>query len=273
MNLKGLKLKKIVRMLSDFSNAIQTNMINFKDDYCMNDYYNMEYLNTFINILNKAQLAQNDIICLNYCNVITNFSNVIKTEIDNYEYNIISMDNYIVEAFNINEGNNGSNDLLYFTKSELENISFIFYEFNEENISINDISIKNIFNKILKKILVKDSEEPIKSYKKIALPSFKFNRKSNEVNNDYNNFYIIKNEVLDEEENLEFCQENNVNKDMKFSFGIDLNKNGDENSDIKIIKNNFVLAVLNPDLVLDYHLPSMNIFYIDKSIWKKVGNI
>ena len=72
-------------MLSDFSNAIQTNMINFKDDYCMNDYYNMEYLNTFINILNKAQLAQNDIICLNYCNVITNFSNVIKTEIDNYE--------------------------------------------------------------------------------------------------------------------------------------------------------------------------------------------
>ena len=272
-NLKGLKLKKIVRMLSEFSNAIQTNMINFKDDYCMNDYYNMEYLNTFINILNKAQLAQNDIICLNYCNVITNFSNVIKTEIDNYEYNIISMDNYIVEAFNINEGNNGSNDLLYFTKSELENISFIFYEFNEDNISINDISIKNIFNKILKKILVKDSEEPIKSYKKIALPSFKFNRKSNEVNNDYNNFYVIKNEVLDEEENLEFCQENNINKDIKFSFGIDLNKNGDENTDIKIIKNNFVLAVLNPDLVLDYHLPSMNIFYIDKSIWKKVGNI
>ena len=60
---------------------------------------------------------------------------------------------------------------------------------------------------------------------------------------------------------------------MKFSFGIDLNKNGDENTDIKIIKNNFVLAVLNPDLVLDYHLPSMNIFYIDKSIWKKVGDI
>ena len=54
---------------------------------------------------------------------------------------------------------------------------------------------------------------------------------------------------------------------------MELNKNGDENSDIKIIKNNFVLAVLNPDLVLDYHLPSMNIFYIDKSIWKKVGDI
>ena len=81
---------------------------------------------------------------------------------------------------------------------------------------------------------------------------------------------IIKNEVLSQEEKLEFCQENNINNDIKFSFEIDLNKNGKENNDIKIIKNNFVLAVLNPDLVLDYHLPSMNIFYIDKSMWKKI---
>ena len=121
-------------MLSDYNNAIQTNIINFKDDYCMNDYYNMEYLNNFIDILNKSKLDQSDIVCLNYCNVITNFSSIIKKEIDGYEYNIISMDNYIVEVFNLNEENNTSNDLLYFTKSEIENISFIFYEFNlDEN--------------------------------------------------------------------------------------------------------------------------------------------
>ena len=269
-NLKGLKLKKIVRMLSDFSNAIQTNVINFKDDYCMNDYYNMEYLNNFIDILNKAKLEQNDIICLNYFNIITNFSNIIKTEIDGYEYNIISMDNYIVEVFNINDGNDESGGLLYFTKSEIDNISFIFYEFSQDDkISINDSSIKSIFNKILKKILVKDSEEPIKSYKKIVIPSFNYENKIREENNN-NNFYIIKNEVLSKQEKLEFCQENNVNNDIKFSFSIDLNKNGNENNEIKIIKNNFILAVLNPDLVLDYHLPSMNIFYIDKSIWKKI---
>ena len=272
-NLKGLKLKKIVRMLSDYNNAIQTNIINFKDDYCMNDYYNMEYLNNFIDILNKTKLEQNDIVCLNYCNIITNFSNIIKKEIEGYEYNIISMDNYIVEVFNLNEENNNSKDLLYFTKSEIENISFIFYEFdlnNNNNISINNINIKSIFNKILKKILVKDSEEPIKSYKKIGIPSFKYENKIklNEEKNN-NNFDIIKNEVLSEEEKLEFCQENNVNNDIKFSFSIDLNKKG-ENNDIKIIENNFILAVLNPDLVLDYHLPSMNIFYIDKSMWKKI---
>ena len=272
-NLKGLKLKKIVRMLSDYNNAIQTNIINFKDDYCMNDYYNMEYLNNFIDILSKSKLDQSDIVCLNYCNVITNFSSIIKKEIDGYEYNIISMDNYIVEVFNLNEENNTSNDLLYFTKSEIENISFIFYEFNldenNNNNCLNNNKIKSIFNKILKKILVKDSEEPIKSYKKIAIPTFKYENKITEDKNN-NNFDLIKNEVLSQEEKLEFCQENNINNDIKFSFEIDLNKNGKENNDIKIIKNNFVLAVLNPDLVLDYHLPSMNIFYIDKSMWKKI---
>ena len=71
---------------------------------------------------------------------------------------------------------------------------------------------------------------------------------------------------------MEFCCENNSNNDIKYSFSVDLNKDMEENDEIKIIKNNFILAVLNPDLVLDYHLPSMNIFYIDKSIWKKVDN-
>ena len=64
--------------------------------------------------------------------------------------------------------------------------------------------------------------------------------------------------------------ENFNNKDIKYSFSVDLDKNVEDNNEIKIIKNNFILAILNPDLVLDYHLPSMNIFYIDKTIWKKI---
>ena len=273
-NLKGLKLKKIVRILSDYSNAIQTTNTNFRDDYCMNDNYNLEYINKFMDIIDKNKSTENDIICVNFNNIITNFSNIIKAKIDNYEYNIISMNNYIIEAFNMNENNNDNNDdFIYFTKSETENISFIFYEIK---ISNNDLSkdendIKTIFNKILKKILVKDSEEPIKSFKKIGIPSFVYKKENNEENSN-NDFNIIKNNVLIEEENLEFCCENNSNNDIKYSFSVDLNKNMEENDEIKIIKNNFVLAVLNPDLVLDYHLPSMNIFYIDKSIWKKVDN-
>ena len=272
-NLKGLKLKKIVRILSDYSNAIQTTVDNFREDYCMNDNYNMEYLNELIDILEKNKKNENDIICFNVSNIITNFSNIIKTRIDNYEYNIISMKNYIIEVFNMNDiEKDNNNDYIYFTKSETENISFIFYEINDDNInnSLDENSIKNIFNKILKKILIKDSEEPIKSYKKICIPSFIY-KKKNEENKNENDFNIIKNNVLIEQENLEFCCENNNNNDIKYSFSMDLDKNI-ENDEIKVIKNNFVLAILNPDLVLDYHLPSMNIFYIDKSMWKKVEN-
>ena len=273
-NLKGLKLKKIVRILSDYSNAIQTTVDNFREDYCMNDNYNLEYLNEFIDILEKNKKSENDIICFNVNNIITNFSNIIKTRIDNYEYNIISMKNYIIEVFNMNDiEKNNSKDFIYFTKSETENISFIFYEINDDNInnSLDENSIKNIFNKILKKILIKDSEEPIKSFKKIGIPSFMYKKenKGDNINDDLN---IIKNNVLMEEENLEFCCENNSNNDIKYSFSMDLNEFLKDNDEIKIIKNNFVLAVLNPDLVLDYHLPSMNIFYIDKSNWKKVDN-
>ncbi len=273
-NLKGLKLKKIVRILSDYSNAIQTTNTNFRDDYCMNDNYNLEYINKFMDIIDKNKSTENDIICVNFNNIITNFSNIIKEKIDNYEYNIISMNNYIIEAFNMNENNNDNNDdFIYFTKSETENISFIFYEIkkSDKDLSKDENDIKTIFNKILKKILVKDSEEPIKSFKKLGIPSFVYKKENNEENSN-NDFNIIKNNVLIEEENLEFCCENNSNNDIKYSFSVDLNKNMEENDEIKIIKNNFVLAVLNPDLVLDYHLPSMNIFYIDKSIWKKVDN-
>ena len=272
-NLKGLKRKKIVRILSDYNNAIQTTVDNFREDYCMNDNYNMEYLNELIDILEKNKKNENDIICFNVSNIITNFSNIIKTRIDNYEYNIISMKNYIIEVFNMNDIEKDNNkDYIYFTKSETENISFIFYEINDDNInnSLDENSIKNIFNKILKKILIKDSEEPIKSYKKICIPSFIY-KKKNEENKNENDFNIIKNNVLIEQENLEFCCENNNNNDIKYSFSMDLDKNI-ENDEIKVIKNNFVLAILNPDLVLDYHLPSMNIFYIDKSMWKKVEN-
>ena len=268
-NLKGLKLKKIVRLISDFSNAIQTTNSNFREDYNMNNEFNIDYLNIFEDLINKNKTNDNDIIGFNMSNIITNFSNVVKTNIDNYEYNIISMNDFIIEVFNMKE--NSNNDLMFFTKSESDNISFILYEVNEIN---DNYDINKIFNKVLKKILVKDSEEPIKSYKKMCIPSFIYKNKNNknEIKNKEDNNDLIKNEVLFEEENLEFCCENGINNEIKYSFGIDLNGNKDENMDIKIIRNNFILAVLNPDLVLDYHFPSMNIFYIDKSKWKKVNN-
>ena len=75
--------------------------------------------------------------------------------------------------------------------------------------------------------------------------------------------------MLECNESFDFCIENIPNYNTKFSFP--LNENYLENNEIKIIKNNFVVAILNSDLVLDYHLPSMNIYYINKEIWIKTN--
>ena len=74
---------------------------------------------------------------------------------------------------------------------------------------------------------------------------------------------------MDCNESFDFCIENIRNFSTKFSFPFDI-KNIVESNEIKIIKNNFVVAILNPDLVLDYHLPSMNIYYINRENWIKV---
>ena len=305
---KGLKLKKIIRILSNYNNVLETNSQDFKNDYCNDDNYNIELLYLFLEIIEKHKNENNekDFLYLNFNNIYTNFSNIIKIEIDGYEYNIISMNDYIIEVFNIDNNqdededmnnfnnfniyensnnndyimNNQNNDkietdkeMLYFTKSEDENISFIFYEIKENNNKKNnDINyIKLLFNKILKKILIKDSEQPIKSYKKICIPSFTYkkrnNDKENKLENENDKLQLMKCDIWDFQESFDFCIENLSCKDIKYSFP--LNKNINDDNEIKIIKNNFVVAVLNPDLILDYHLPSMNIYYISKDKWIK----
>ena len=274
INLKGLKLKKIVRLLSEYNNVLLTNSYNFQNDYLNNDSFNTELLNYFLDIIEKNQNQNaNNNICLNFNNICTNFSNIIKIELDGYEYNIISMNDFIIEVFNISSDNTNDKDVIYFTKSEIENISFIFYEQsndNNDNNNTDENNIKLLFNKILKKILVKDSDKPIKSYKKLGIPSFSYQKEIIEDKDDDDKLKIIEYDMLDGKESFDFCIENIPNNKIKFSFPLD--KNYVENDDIKIIKNNFVVAVLNPDLVLDYHLPSMNIYYINKDFWTKVKN-
>ena len=301
-NLKGIKLKKIIRILSEYNNVFETNIIDFKSDYCIDDNCDAELLNSFLEILEKKVKNQDKTIplCLNFYKFFTNFNNIMKVEIDNYEYNIISMNDYIIEAFetkndinneegedisNFNIYDNNNNEMmnkqkkseieneegvLYYIKSETENISFVLYEINDDkNINDDDNYIKLLFNKVLNKILIKDSEEPVKSYKKICIPSFTYNMKNieKEIINEDDKLKLMEYEVLDSNQILNFCVEDLPFNDIKFSFPMNKNNN---NNEIKIIKNNFVVAVLNPDLVLDYHLPALNIYYINKKNWLKV---
>ena len=298
-NLKGIKLKKVIRILSEYCNVLETNMKDFSNDYCINSH-NEELLNTLLEKITRDKDKNNPDIPLSFSlfNICTNFSNITKVEIDEYEYNIISMNDYIIEAFsiksnksiednfdinayNIYDNNNKvnkneiENDLIYFIKSEIDNISFIFYEIKDD-ININDLEnenyIKLLFSKVLNKILIKDNEEPVKSYKKICIPSFIYKKRNSEKENKdekgKDKLKLIENEILDYSESLYFCIENLSHNDIKFSFPIVENTNCA--NDMKVIKNNFIVAVINSDLVLDYHLPSMSIFYIRKDSWIKV---
>ena len=295
-NFKGVKLKKIIRIISDYSKMLTTNSKDFKNDYTNNDYFNVELLYQFLEIIEKNKNENNDLLCLNCTKILCNFSNIIKTEINGYEYNIISSNDYLIEAFDINDNlednddnytnfniydNNTENnksikkpgdDILYFTQSETENISFIFYEIKEDKQNPNQQEIFYMFNKILKKILIKDNEEPIKSYKNICVPSFHYKKRNSEKENLEdkmdNKLKLINYHLLDYIDEIEFCIENLSNNEIKFSFPFAKKLEGNE--DVKIIKNNFVIAVINTDLILDYHLPATNIYYINKEHWIKV---
>ena len=282
-NFKGIKLKKIIRILSEYNNVLQTNIKDFKSDYCIDDNCDAELLNLFLEIIEKKTKNSDDNspLCLNFCKFFTNFDNIVKMEIDDYEYNIISMNDYLIETFdmknvtgkfNISENNELENEdgVLYYIKSEIENISFILYEIKNDKIINNDDNyIKLLFNKVLKRILIIDSNESNKSYKKICIPSFTYNMKNieKEIRNEEDKLKLMEYEVLDCNQIFHFCIEDLPFNDIKFSFPMNKNTN---NNEIKIIKNSFVIAVLNPDLVLDYHLPALNIYYISKKNWIKV---
>ena len=301
-NFGGIKLKKILKILSEYNHILVSNPKDFKNYYYKDDNFNIEFLSSFLEKIENNKNEDDDLLCLNNYNVFTNFKSIIKTEINGYEYNIISLNNYLIEAFNINDiddedtiennsnfniydneenaikNNNDNkevkqNDILYFLKSEHDDISFIFYEINEDNKDLSQNEIDTLFNKVLKKILIKDNEEPIKSYNKICIPSFQYKKrntvKENMEDKKNENLKLIEYELLDYNEQINFCIENLANNEIKFSFPSF--KKIEDNEDVKILKNDFIIAVINPDLVLDYHLPAMSIFYINKEHWIKIN--
>ena len=119
-----------------------------------------------------------------------------------------------------------------------------------------------IFYKLLKRILTKDNDEPVKLYKKIGIPSFKYYIGMEKYNLPENK--IADYEVLDGNDWFNFCIENN-NKELLFS----LPEGQIINEDIKIINNSFIIAIINPELTVDYQIPALNIYYINKNCWNK----
>ena len=211
-------------------------------------------------------VSQKKFLGLFYTDISTNFSSIFKKRINGYEYNIISIIDFNIEVFRLSneQYNEDYNNYLYFFKSENESISFILNELdpsNEKEMENNNYK-NDLFNKILKRILTKDNEEPVKYFKKIGIPSFRYHpnfKAENEIQ-----YKLTDYDILDGDDWFDFCIENNNNINL-FSFP----ENKEINEDIKIIENSFAIAIINPDLTVDYHIPALNIYYINKNCWIK----
>ena len=271
--LQGLKKKRLLKLIIEFNYPICSTVKPFfeelgkSEDKLYSDILFKRFLGILKNIPKDSVYNSLGFFC---CDISTNFSSIIKRKMNGYEYNIISINEFNIETFRLNNeiNNEDYNKFIYFFKSQNKSISFLIYELdlNEEK-NINDINYKkNMFYKILKRILTKDNDEPVKIYKKIGIPSFKYYI-GVEKENDINVNKIADYDILDGNDWFNFCIENN-NENNLFSFP-EQNINNEDNNDIKIINNSFIIAIINPELTVDYQIPALNIYYINKNCWNK----
>ena len=268
--ISGLKKKRLLKMITEFNFVIYNQASAFVEELSKieDKKFSLILFKRFLPLFKN--ITKNQFLGLYYTDISANFSKIFKKNINGYEYNIISVNEFNIEVFRLsNEQNNVDyNNFLYFFKSENESISFILYELdsiNEKEIEIENNINKNykndLFNKILKRILTKDNEEPAKYYKKIGIPSFRYHPNFEIEKNEYN---LCDYDILDGDDWFDFCIENNNNANL-FSFP----EHNVVNEDVKIIENSFIVAIINPDLTVDYHIPALNIYYINKNCWIK----
>ena len=271
--LQGLKKKRLLKLITEFNYPLCATVKPFFEELSKSEdkLFSDILLKRFIGIL-KTFPKDSPYNSLGFfcCDISTNFSSIIKRKMNGYEYNIISINEFNIETFRLNNEKNNEdfNKFIYFFKSQNKSISFLIYELDiNEEINMNDINHnKKIFYKLLKRILTKDNDEPVKLYPKIAIPSFKYYT-GVEKEKEITMKKIADYDLLDGNDWFNFCIENN-NEENLFSFP-EQNINIENNDNIKIINNSFIIAIINPELTVDYQIPALNIYYINKNCWIK----
>ena len=259
------KFSKFKKITNDFV------LCNLEKSNEISNFIN-ENMKDLFNLVNKNILNTNNLIGANLMKIETNFETIIQTSLFNYKYLLITHNN--IEVFT----NKEINQNFYVLHSTNENLNFLIYEFDESqknpkisdllNFSENSPKI-NVFEEV-KLIYNKINQQPEKIMKKIYLPCFSINK---------NNFYIKPFSLNDFEfTNEEGVQKiNNLNQIEQFNFGIENNllnekikfeQNIDEQTDI-IIKNNFLITLINSDLLCDFQIPTISAFIVTKNDWIK----
>ena len=225
----------------------------------------MENLNQLSGLIN-SEMKKEKLIATSLMKIETNFENIIKSEYNGYEYNLINND---IEVFELKS--EGQDQKFYLLHSTNENVSFLIYEFengdkgsfskilNENNEEIN-------ITEAFKKIYMKIDQQPANVRKKIFLPSFKL-----EKGDLFNNPSIFQGIRLQNETN-EFLI-NNLNLIEKIEFGANSANEGSiifEEDDLKegiVINNDFLIATIHSDLLCDLQIPTVSAFIIGKDKW------
>ena len=263
-NLKPNKFKKITY---DF---IQTQLGSSNDIFS----FLKENLNELSDLINK-EILKNELLAISLMKVESSFETIIQTNYDGYKYNIISNEN--IEVFSYKKNENDDNfEYFYFLRTLNENLAFIIYEL-KENSNINELinmnsEQDNIYDEF-QRVYMKMNNQPLKSMKRILIPSFKI-----ENNNTYNKPSFLNAIQLSNDEDT--YQITHLHQIEKFEFSIDKN-NKDKSqllfNDINIendiiIKNNFLIVLINSDLLCDLQIPTISAFIVQKEKWEKEEN-
>ena len=109
-----------------------------------------------------------------------------------------------------------------------------------------------------------------KSMKRIFIPSFKIEKSNFHKKPSFLNAIQLSNN----EDNYQITYLNQVEK---FNFSIEKSKTGknkllfdnlNDNSDI-IIKNKFLMVIINTDLLCDLQIPTVSSFVVEKNLWER----
>ena len=237
--------------LEEFKSKLNENILNEIEDSLLYDYYIKDN-----EMINSYGLIKMDLSIF--------FKNILSVKINNYYYNRISSNE--IEIIKDTE-----NDYVFYNIPCLSKIyNILIFEINqkmkefliENNSNVYELFI-NYYNQLGK-------EKSKKVAKNIFIPSFKIKthlqseKASKEINNININSNIgntpIKIGTLDEFIRINFNNEKPIEKQIIY----DMDENNEE--DI-IIKDNFILAILNNYTDINY--PLFQLIYILKETWIK----
>ena len=301
----GQKNYKVYDKKNDGNNYINmiTNKITFKKinhlcaDFLISQIGEANEIKSFIkeneNVFNNSEIIKKIdqrifyelYFSLAIININNSFKNIIKRKYNGYIYNILFNDQ--INEFTIKDNNN--NDMqFYLIKACEHNTSIIIYEL-KKNETLEDI-IKIIINKdeknhekniseVFKDLFAKVNKKPDKINKNIYIPSFKILLSQIVFRPSVFSDVVLENEQNKYKINcLNFIEELTFGVDEPFivqqnlmeidNFCLHNNLLDDFEGEI-IINNDFIISVVNNDLIFDLQIPTVSTFLVKKKYWIK----